>query len=165
MIVSFPRLAGEPTIPCSRSRLSPRRRRPSFFILLKSRLRGNERPWLVLPPHLVRQLNDHAKLRPLLVLGQNVSFFGRGEAALRRQAELIERDELRGFFDALLDIRARLEAARLRRYQAEHHDLVPLRQEPQRLKAAGAVGVVFEEVAVVVALAEKIFRHRLIAAG
>src|SRR5262249_28445270 len=150
---SLPRLAGEPTIPCSRSRSSPRTRGPSFFILLDSRLgarkhavlrttmRGNERIWLVLSPHLVRQFNDHAKLRPLLVFGQNVAFCGRGEAALRRQAELIERDELRGFFDALRDVRARLEAARLRRYQAEHHDLVPLRQEPQRFEAAGAVGV------------------------
>ena len=36
-----------------------------------------------LPPHLVRQFDDHAQLGPLLVLRQNVAFFGRGKAALR----------------------------------------------------------------------------------
>ena len=43
------------------------------------------------PPHLVRHLDDQPQLRPLLVLGQHVALLGRGEAALRRQAELVER--------------------------------------------------------------------------
>src|SRR4029077_15432074 len=126
---------------------------------------SRRRPHQSLPPDLVRQLDNHAQLGPLLILGQHVAFFGRGEAALRRQAELIERDKFRGFFDALLDVRARLQAARLRRDQAKNHDLVALWQKPQRLKSAGAGGVVFEEVTVVVALAEEILRHRLVAAG
>ena len=54
-------------------------------------------------PHLLGQLYHHAQLRPLLVLGQRVAFLGRGEAALRRQAELIERNVFRGLLDAALD--------------------------------------------------------------
>ncbi len=70
-----------------------------------------------------------------------------------------------GLLDALLDVGARLQPARLRRDEAEHDDLVALRQEAQRLETAGAVGVVFEEVAVVIALRQQAFRHRLVAAG
>src|SRR5579884_4387969 len=48
-----------------------------------------------LTPHLLRQLHDHSQLRPLLVLGEDVAFFCRGEAALRRKAELVEGDVFR----------------------------------------------------------------------
>ena len=41
-------------------------------------------------PHFVGKFDDHPQLGPLLVLGQHVAFLGRGEAALRRQAQLIE---------------------------------------------------------------------------
>ena len=44
-----------------------------------------------LPPHFLGDFHDHPELRPLLVLGQDIAFLGRGEAALRRQTELIER--------------------------------------------------------------------------
>src|SRR5450759_268001 len=43
---------------------------------------------LLLPPHIVRQFDNHLQLGPLLILGQHVAFFGGGEAALRRQAQL-----------------------------------------------------------------------------
>jgi hypothetical protein len=39
----------------------------------------------------------------LLVLGQDIAFLGRGEAALRREAELIEVDEFRRLIDAALE--------------------------------------------------------------
>ena len=42
--------------------------------------------------------------------------------------------------------------------------LLALRQEAQRLEAAGAIGVVFEEIAVVVAFAEQVLGDRLVAA-
>src|SRR6266700_4575179 len=48
------------------------------------------------PPNLIRYLDDPRQLGPLLVLGQDIAFLGRGEAALRREAKLIEGDELRG---------------------------------------------------------------------
>ena len=100
----------------------------------------------------------------MLVLGQHVAFFGRGEAALRRQAQLIERDIFGCLLDALLDVVARLQPAGLRGDQTEHDDLVALRQETQRLETTGALAVVFQEVAVVVAFFEQGLRHRLVAA-
>ena len=43
-------------------------------------------------PDLLGDLDDHAQLGPLLVLGERVALLGRGEAALRREAELVEVD-------------------------------------------------------------------------
>ena len=55
-------------------------------------------------PDLLRHLDDHAQLRPLLVLGQDIALLGGGEAALRRQAELLEGDEFRRLVDAALEL-------------------------------------------------------------
>src|SRR5450759_1662340 len=55
-------------------------------------------------PNLVGELNNHPQLGPLLVLGQHVAFFGGSEAALGRQAQLIERDIFGCLLDALLDV-------------------------------------------------------------
>src|SRR5687768_16189394 len=73
------------------------------FFALDSRLRGNER-LLVPSPHFFGDLHDHLELRPLLVLGEDIAFLGRGEAALRRQAELLQRYEFRGLVDAALEL-------------------------------------------------------------
>src|SRR6266704_5045206 len=93
-------------------------------------------------PYFFRKLDDHPKFRPLFRLGQHVALLGRGEAALRRQAILIERRKLRGLLDAALDGVLVLERAAFRGDQPEHHHLVALRQEPQRLETAGAISVV-----------------------
>src|SRR5262245_12378006 len=74
-------------------------------------------------PHLVGHLHDPPQLRPLLLLGEDIAFLGRGEAALRREAELVERDELRRLLDATLELVFRLEAAALGGDEAEHHHL------------------------------------------
>jgi hypothetical protein len=85
---------------------------------------------LVFPtPHFVGELHDHSKLRPLLVLGQHVAFLGRGKAALRRQAELIEGDVFGRLVDAALDVVLVLELAELRRNQPEHDLFLALREE------------------------------------
>src|ERR1700690_3024228 len=55
------------------------------------------------PPHLLGDLADHLQLRPLLLFGETIAFFGRGEAALWREAELLEIGEPGGFLDAALD--------------------------------------------------------------
>src|SRR4051812_48621832 len=115
-------------------------------------------------PHLVGELLDHAKLRPLLLLGEDVALLGGGEAALRRQAELLQRSELGRLVDPALDVILLLERAALGGDEPEHHGLVALRQEAQRLEAAGAVAVVFEEVAVVVHLPQQRLRDRLVTA-
>src|SRR3954463_13217949 len=93
-------------------------------------------------PHLVGELLDHAKLRPLLLLGEDVALLGGGEAALRREAELLQRSELGGLVDPPLDVVLLLERAALGGDEPEHHGLVAFRQEAQRLQTprAGAVG-------------------------
>src|SRR6187399_1776637 len=57
-----------------------------------------------LAPHFLRQVHDHLHLGPLGVLGQHVAFLGGGKAALRREAELVERDELLSLLDAGLNV-------------------------------------------------------------
>src|SRR5262249_46391964 len=84
--------------------------------------------------------------------------------ALRREAELLDGRKLAGFLNTPLHGVLLLERAALRRDEAEHHDLLALRKEAQRLEAAGTIGVVFEEIAVVIDAAEQPLRHRLVAA-
>src|SRR5215467_7190072 len=91
-------------------------------------------------PDLVGEFDDHAQLRPLLFLGQDVAFLSRGEATLRRQAALLEPGEFARFLDAALDVVLLLERAALGGDEAKHDDLVALGQEAQRLEAAGALG-------------------------
>src|SRR4029079_19584503 len=69
------------------------------------------RPHQSLPPDLVRQLDDHPQLCPLLFFSQHIAFLGGGKSALRRQAELIERDIFCGFIDAPLDVVLRLKTS------------------------------------------------------
>lgn len=57
-------------------------------------------------------LFDEAQFVPLLLLRQEVSLLGRGEAALRAEAELIERDVLRRLVDACDNILLLFERAR-----------------------------------------------------
>src|SRR5262245_29233777 len=114
-------------------------------------------------PHLFGHLDDGAKLRPLLVLGQHIAFFARREAALRAEAQLREVDVLRGLVDAPLDGILRFELAGLGGDQAEHHRAV-LRHQAERLEPAGALGVVFHEVAVHLDAVEQDIGHRLVAA-
>src|SRR5262252_5535658 len=77
-------------------------------------------------PDLVGEFDDHAQFRPLLFLGQDVAFLGRGEAALRRQAELLERSEFARFLDAALDIVLLLECAALGGDEPSTTTLLPL---------------------------------------
>src|SRR4029077_8860956 len=116
------------------------------------------------PPDFFCDLADHLELGPLLVLGQDIAFLGRGEAALRRQAKLFEIGELGGFLDAALDGVLGFQGAGLGGHQAEHRAAAFL-QTPQRLKTAGAVGVVFHEIAVHLDLVEQQFLLGLVAAG
>src|SRR5262245_58998286 len=117
-----------------------------------------------LTPHLFGDFDHFAHLGPLLLFGEDVALLGRGEAALRAERELFQRRVFRRLVDAALDVIFLLQRAALRGYQANHRDLVALRQEAQRLETAGTLGVVFEEIAVEVALAEQPLGHRLVAA-
>src|SRR5258705_2601484 len=57
----------------------------------------------LLSPHLVGNFDREAELGPLLLLGQDVAFLGRGEAALRRDRELVEWGEFGSLLEAALD--------------------------------------------------------------
>ena len=95
-----------------------------------------------------------SSLAHLLVKGQGVALHGRGEAALRREAQLIDGDVARGLFDPPLELVLGLELAALGGDEAEHDQLV-LGHEPQRLEPSGAGVVVLEEEAIHVELAEQ----------
>src|SRR5262249_57684565 len=101
--------------------------------------------WSASSPHLIRHLHDPPQLRPLLVLGQDIAFLARGEAALRREAELLERDEFRRLVDAALDRVLGFERPALGGNEAEHHQLA-LGHESQRLEAPPPPAVLFHPV-------------------
>src|SRR5580704_7878171 len=71
------------------------------------------------PTHFARDLADHAQLRPLFSFSERIPFLGRGEAALRRQAEPVEIGEFGGFLDAALDRILGFECPGLGCHQAE----------------------------------------------
>src|SRR3954466_4209372 len=98
-----------------------------------------------LPPHVRRRLDDQPQLRDLVLDRERVALDGGGEAALRREAELVDVDVPARVLDPALQAVLPLELAALGRDQAEH-DHLPRRDEPQRLEPARAlVGVLEEE--------------------
>src|SRR5260370_29810185 len=115
-------------------------------------------------PNPPRRLHDHSELCPLLFLGEEVAFLRRGEAALRAEAELVHRDVTPGLVDAAADVVGLLQHAALRGDETQHDPLRPRLDEAQRLEAAGAPGVVFQEEAVDPDAPEQGLSHRLLAA-
>src|SRR5712691_8876535 len=87
-------------------------------------------------PHFARGLDDEAQLGDLLVPGQCVAVDGRGEAALRAEAELIERHEFRRLVDSPLQRILALERRPFAGDEAEDHALLPPRHKAQRREAA-----------------------------
>src|SRR5262249_61194540 len=84
-------------------------------------LPGNH-PRHALTPHLVRNLDDAAQFRPLLVLAQQIALLGRGEAALAGNAELVERRVFRRLLDAALELVLAFELAALGGHDPEHDE-------------------------------------------
>src|SRR5215203_2168081 len=119
--------------------------------------------FLLLAPDFFSQFHDHPQLRPLLVLGENIAFFGGGKAALRRQAKLIERGILGRLVDAALDRILGLQLAAFGGDEAEHYALLALRNEPQGFEAARPIGIVFEEITVEIGITEQLLRDELVA--
>src|ERR1700689_5815686 len=95
-------------------------------------------------PDLGGGVDDQGELVPLLLLGEVVALLGRGEAALGRQAELVEVGVLGGLVDAALDEVLGLELAALAGDDAEH-DPLALGQVAERLEAAPALVVPLAE--------------------
>ena len=80
---------------------------------------------------------------------------------MARETELIEGRELCGRIDAPLQRVLVFERAGLGGDDAEH-DLLALRQQAQRLEAAGALVVIFHEIAMHVDLVEQDFLHGIV---
>src|SRR6266542_708788 len=72
-------------------------------------------------PDLPGGLDDQAELRDLLLVGHEVALDRGGEAALRRQAELLQRHEVARLLDPPLEVVLTLELTPLGRDQAQHH--------------------------------------------
>src|SRR5690242_20843950 len=99
---------------------------------------------MTLAPNVLCGLYNQRELGHLLVIVEHVAFHCGREAALRGEAELLERDVLGGLVDASLEEVLGLQLAALGGDQAEDHHLV-LGHEAQRGEAAGARVVVLEE--------------------
>src|SRR5690348_7400294 len=123
--------------PCSSGRL------PSG--LDGARARGR-RP---LAPDALGHLRDEPQLRLLRRLADRVARARGGEPALRRERELLAREEARRLVDPRDEPVDGLHRLELRRDEPEAGDLV-VRQLLQCLEAAGAVVVVLEQEDVVV---------------
>src|SRR5438874_13421142 len=102
---------------------------------------------LAVAPYLARDLDAELELRLFLLDGEVVAVVRAREAALRREAHVLERHVLRGGVDTALEMILALELRQLGADEAEHHFLA-LRHETQRLEAAGALGVVLEKEAI-----------------
>src|SRR5581483_8387780 len=109
---------------------------------------------MTLPPDLVCDVDDETELCDLLVDRESIAFHGRREAALGRQAELIDVDVLSRLLDAALDRILLLELAALGRDETEH-DLLALGKKAQRSEPARALVVPLHEEAVDLQLVEE----------
>ena len=69
-------------------------------------------------PDLAGYLDNLGELRPLGLLGENIALLGRGEAALRADAQALQTDIFRCLVDAPLDIVLGFQRAGFRRDQA-----------------------------------------------
>src|SRR5882672_3072691 len=104
-------------------------------------------------PNLARGLDYHLELALLVVLGDAVADHVGGEAALRAERELLERQVLRRLFDPAPQAVDGLELGHLGADEPQDADLA-LRKVAQRREAAGARAVVLEEEAPVRQLVE-----------
>src|SRR5262245_4673243 len=115
-----------------------------------------------LAPYLLGDLDDHREFGPLLFLGQNISLLGGGEAALGREAQLVERSVFPRLIDPPLDVVSPLQRATLGGDEAHYHSLLALWQETQRLEPARALCVVLQKIPIIRNAAKQQFRNRLV---
>src|SRR5688572_15400259 len=97
-------------------------RRRGIFFPIQSRKRGLSlisRSELV-APDLPGGFDAELELRFLLLDGQVVAVVGAREPALRADAQVLERHELRGLLDSALQRVLRLELGELRRHESEN---------------------------------------------
>lgn len=113
-------------------------------------------------PKLRSAISAHqANLRPLLIFGHDIAFFSGGEAALGREAKLIERHIFRRFFNAGFDGVLVFKFRELAGDETKDNGLVL--DEAQRLERTRTVAVVLEEEPVHIAVREENICHGFVA--
>src|SRR5215475_2949935 len=117
-----------------------------------------------LPPNLICNFHNHRELRPLLVFSEHIALLGGGEAALRREAKLIDVGEFSSRFDPALDLVLGFELPALGGHEPKYRRS-PRREEPQRLEAAGARSVVLHEITVHLDAVEQHIGDRVVGAA
>src|SRR6266436_4110875 len=115
-------------------------------------------------PYFARGLDDETQLGDLFVPGQRVAVDGRREAALRAEAELLQRYVFCRLVDPALQLVLAFERGALASDEAEDHPFVPARHEAQWLEPTRAGVVVFQEEAVDSELAEQGLGDMVVAA-
>lgn len=131
-----------------------------FFVLFSSSLHGQ-----ILTPQLLGNLDLKTDLGPLLLHREVVALHGAAEAALVRQAELVESlgAVCRGLLDTANDLLLVVQLRRLAAHDAQH-DHLAIGQMPQRAEIARSRIVVLEEVHIDIQLLEERLSHGLVAA-
>src|SRR6267378_7194158 len=117
----------------------------------------------ILTPDLPGDLDHQLELAALVILAEAVPHLAAREAALRRQAQVLQRHVSGGGVDPLFQKILLFQHRCLGGNQSQDH-LLSFRHETQRLKAAGAPGVVLEKKAVHPRLAEHRLGDRVVAA-
>src|SRR5207249_2328735 len=105
-------------------------------------------------PDVLSRLDDGPQLRAFILDAESVSQDGGGEAALRRESELLEREEASCITDARRELLDCLPARGLGGHEPENRGLV-LGHGAQGLEVAGAFVVVLEQEPLGVDLGEK----------
>src|SRR5215470_13314849 len=113
-------------------------------------------------PDSAGRLGHQGELRVLVGRRDEIALFGRGEPALRAQREPLERHERRGLANPPLELRPALQRSVLGRHEPEHDGPV-VGYVLQRLEAAGARVVVFQEEAREPGRAEDLGGDRVVA--
>src|SRR5687768_12102045 len=98
----------------------------------------------ILTPDFPGGFHDQLELALLVVGGELVADLARGEAALRRQAQVFKRHVFRSLVDPALQRPPVFQLGFLGRDQPEH-DLLPLGQKAQRREIARSCRVVLEK--------------------
>src|SRR6202042_2538993 len=92
-------------------------------------------------PNFLGDLDHKTKLRPLLVLREQVALFGAGKAALWTETELVDIDVFGRGLHPALDLILGFELAGFGRDKTEH-DLLALWNKTEWFEAAGSLCVV-----------------------
>src|SRR5262245_24189595 len=114
-------------------------------------------------PDSARHLDHPLQLAALVIPGDQIAELHRGEAALGRDGQALDRDVLGRLVDPPAQEVDRLERRDLRADEPQRDHLVA-GQEAQRLEPACPLGVVLQQEAVDVELAECLLGHDLVAA-